>query len=93
VRARAGGAVQALLLDEANRLALVATSDRRLRAWDLAAGAPLASYAGHADCVRALGYLPDKARAALSPNPPLPLRPACSRRPARRGGMHASACR
>ncbi len=88
-RAGAGGAVQALLLDEANRLALVATSDRRLRAWDLAAGAPLASYAGHADCVRALGYLPDKARptrgrrAAVARRAPAP----CMHRPAT---VHAS---
>lgn len=54
--------MQALLVDAANRLALVAGADRRLRAWDLAAGAPVATYAGHGDCVCALGFLPDKAR-------------------------------
>lgn len=54
--------MQALHIDEANSLALVATNDRKLRAYDLAAGAPIATYAGHADCIRAIGFLPDKAR-------------------------------
>ena len=54
--------MQALLIDEANRAALVATNDRRIRAWDLVGGVQVATYAGHADCVRALGVLPDKAR-------------------------------
>lgn len=54
--------MQALHIDEANSLALVATNDRKLRAYDLAAGTPIATYAGHADCIRAIGFLPDKAR-------------------------------
>ena len=53
--------MQAMLLDDANRVALVATNDRTIRAWDLASGLQVATYAGHADCVRALGVLPDKA--------------------------------
>ncbi|KAK9831951.1 hypothetical protein WJX81_002208 [Elliptochloris bilobata] len=55
-----GGSVQAVLADDANRVVLVATNDRRVRAWDLASSQPLATYAGHADCVRALGVLPDQ---------------------------------
>ena len=54
--------MQALLIDDANSVAMVATNDRRIRAWDLVSGVQVATYAGHADCVRALGVLPDKAR-------------------------------
>ena len=57
--------MQALLIDDANRAALVATNDRRIRAWDLVSGVQVATYAGHADCVRALGVLPDKASLGL----------------------------
>ena len=56
----AGGSVQHLFVDEANKLVLAANMDKGVRAYDLQSKHPVAKYVGHDEVVRGVDYLPEK---------------------------------
>lgn len=56
----AGGSAQALYVDNANKVILVATFDKLVRSYDLQSKHLVRKYAGHEEVVQGIDYLPEK---------------------------------
>ena len=56
----AGGSAQHIYMDDTNKVVLVATFDKLVRAYDLKSMHPVNKYTGHEEVVQGIDYLPEK---------------------------------